>query len=79
MSILSFLATRLGKLLAGAVTALSILGAVFFSGRRAAQKDRLISDLKAQNEAERRINETTINTDPSAALRRLRAGGQIRD
>jgi hypothetical protein len=75
----SFLMSKLGKMVASALAVLSLVGAIFVAGRRDAKKDRKVADLQDYVDTQERINEVTVNTDVSAARRRLRKYGKLRD
>lgn len=77
--ILSFLGSKIGKLLSSALAILSVVGAVFLAGRRDAKKDQEIADLKDYVDTQERINHAVESTDADAALERLRRNGQLRD
>jgi hypothetical protein len=75
----SFLFSKIGKMVASALALLSLVGAIFLAGRRDAKKDRKVADLQDYVDTQERINEVTVNTDASAARRRLRKYGKLRD
>jgi hypothetical protein len=75
----SFLFSKIGKMVASALALLSLVGAIFLAGRRDAKKDRKVADLQDYVDTQERINEVTVNTDVSAARRRLRKYGKLRD
>jgi hypothetical protein len=66
-------------MVASALALLSLVGAIFLAGRRDAKKDRKVADLQDYVDTQERINEVTVNTDASAARRRLRKYGKLRD
>tara|TARA_R110000744_G_C19333344_1_gene558795 strand:- start:250 stop:483 length:234 start_codon:yes stop_codon:yes gene_type:complete len=76
---MTFLFSRIGKLVSSALAVLSIVAAIFVAGRRDAKKDRELDDLKGLVDAQERINETTTNTGRAAAVKRLRDNGRLRD
>lgn len=75
----AFFMSKLGKMFASSLAVLSLVGAVFVAGRRDAKKDREVVDLQDYVDTQERINATTVNTDASAARRRLRKYGKLRD
>lgn len=75
----SFLLSKLGKMFASALAVLFLVGAIFVAGRRDAKKDRKVADLQDYVNTQERINEVTVSTGASAARRRLRKHGQLRD
>lgn len=76
---MAFLLSKVGKLVSSALAVLSLVAAIFVAGRRDAKRDRELDDLKGLVDAQERINETTINTDRAAAVKRLRDNGRLRD
>lgn len=76
---MTFLFSRIGKIVSSALAVLSLVAAIFVAGRRDAKKDRELDDLKGLVDAQERINETTTNTDRAAAVKRLRDNGRLRD
>ena len=76
---MAFLFSKVGKLVSSALAVLSLVAAIFVAGRRDAKRDRELDDLKGLVDAQERINETTINTDRAAAVKRLRDNGRLRD
>ena len=76
---MAFLFSKVGKLISSALAVLSLVAAIFVAGRRDAKRDRKLDDLKGLVDAQERINETTINTDRAAAVKRLRDNGRLRD
>lgn len=76
---MTFLFSKIGKLVSSALAVLSLVAAIFVAGRRDAKKDRELDDLKGLVDAQERINETTTNTDRASAVKRLRDNGRLRD
>ena len=76
---MAFLLSKVGKLVSSALAVVSLVAAIFIAGRRDAKRGRELEDLKDLVDAQERINETTINTDRAAAVKRLRDNGRFRD
>lgn len=79
MTFLTLLWGRLGKYVMGVAAIASLLGGIYLAGRRAADKDHEIDELKDAYNAQERILDAEVNVTPDAALERLRRNGQLRD
>lgn len=65
----------LGSFLAGVAK----LYAAYVQGKKDAQKEHQIEQLKSDLEAAKRLQNAKINTDVDAALKRLHERGRVRD
>jgi len=70
--------SRVGKFVAGALLAASILAASFAYGRKSANSDHRIDDLEDYKRTRETIDEVNRSPDADAAFERLRRNGWLR-
>ena len=77
--VMSFLGSKIGKLLASVAGILAAVLAVFAAGARSNKKSTEVKNLKGYIKAQERVNEVEVSTDRDAATKRLRDNNQLRD
>ena len=77
--VMSFLGSKIGKLLASIAGILAAVLAIFAAGVRSNKKSTEVKNLKGYIKAQERVNEVEVSTDRDAALKRLRDNAQLRD
>lgn len=77
--LISFVGSRIGRLVAGALAAIGTVLAIFQAGKRDARKDQKVKDLKSYRKTREQIDATKPSSDRNDALERLRDNNQLRD
>lgn len=74
----ALLTSKVGRLVAALLTALTILVGVFQFGRKAQRDDDHVEELNEYIETKKRIDNVQVSPDRDAAIDRLRDNGLIR-
>ena len=79
MWLLTFVGSKLGRLVAGVLGVLGTIVLVFKAGQRDQKKQDEIKDLKSYKKTREKIDEVPVSTDVDDALERLSKSKGLRD
>jgi hypothetical protein len=79
MWLLTFVGSKVGRLVASALGALATILLVFKAGQRDQKKQQQVDGLKEYKKNMEKINEVDVNTDLDSATKRLSKNGGLRD
>jgi hypothetical protein len=74
----AFIGSKIGKLITTMVALLGAVLLIFKAGQRDQKKAQKVKDLEGYQETREKIDEVEVNTDRTAALKRLRDNGDLR-
>ena len=73
-----FLTSKVGRLLAGLLTAVAVLFGTIQYGRKAQREADRVDELEDYIDTKKEIDDVEASTDPDAAFKRLRNNGWLR-
>jgi hypothetical protein len=79
MWLLTFVGSKVGRLVASALGALATILLVFKAGQRDQKKQHQVDGLKEYKKNMEKIDEVDVNTDLDSATKRLSKNGGLRD
>ena len=79
MWLLTFVGSKVGRLVAGALAVLASILLVFKAGQRDQKKQQQVDGLKDYKKNMEKIDEVDVNTDLDSATKRLSKNGGLRD
>lgn len=78
-TLMAFLGSKAGKLMAMVAVVLSLFAYVFSAGKESQEKDHKLQAVKDAAKTKERIADVKVSPDRDAAIDRLRDNGNLRD